>query len=105
MNAKNELLEIIKKHNVTIKCARLYFDGSYTSNYKSENINLKIRYTEEDYNIFLDKIDIEYDEGFGSQELFGIVWFTDGTWLDRGEYNGSEWWNYNIVPPVSDELL
>lgn len=40
----------------------------------------------------------QYDDGYGGQELFGDVVFKDGTWLSRGEYDGSEWWHYNIKP-------
>lgn len=35
---------------------------------------------------------IEYDNGYGSQELYGIIVFKDGSWLERREYDGSEWW-------------
>ena len=46
----------------------------------------------------------EYDNGFGGQELFGTIWYTDGTWADRGEYDGSEWWQNNVCPIVPEEL-
>lgn len=39
-----------------------------------------------------------YDSGYGGQELFGWVVFKDGTWLERGEYDGSEWWAYKEPP-------
>ena len=39
-------------------------------------------------------LDFEYDNGYGSQELFGEIIFKDGSWLERGEYDGSEWWSY-----------
>ena len=38
----------------------------------------------------------DYDEGFGSAEVnktLRIV-FYDGSFLERGEYDGSEWWEY-----------
>lgn len=46
----------------------------------------------------LPTLDFEYNEGYGSQELYGYVVFTDGTWLSRGEYDGSEWWQDNRCP-------
>ena len=52
----------------------------------------------------LDNIDVVYDNGFGSQHLFGYVLFSDNTWLSRGEYDGSEWWDYNY-PPTVEEIL
>ena len=43
---------------------------------------------------------IWYDSCLGSQQLWGTVWLTDGTWLSRGEYDGSEWWRRNVYPPI-----
>ena len=43
-------------------------------------------------------LDFEYDDGYGGQVLFGYIIFKDGTWLSRGEYDGSEWWEYNKTP-------
>lgn len=48
---------------------------------------------------------ILYDNGYGGQELYGVITFTDGTWLSRGEYDGSEWWEYNKLPQWADILL
>lgn len=49
-------------------------------------------------------MDKTYSEGYGSQELFGIITFTDGSWLERSEYDGSEWWSYKSTPLWSDLL-
>ena len=40
--------------------------------------------------------DKEYDRSFGSTEVAEdlIIVFTDGSRLVRGEYDGSEWWEY-----------
>jgi hypothetical protein len=42
-----------------------------------------------------------YDSGFGSAEIDAdlIVVFKDSTWLYRGEYDGSEWWNHTSLVP------
>lgn len=42
--------------------------------------------------------DINYDNGYGGQELFGTIVFKDGTWLERAEYDGSEWWAHRKLP-------
>lgn len=52
----------------------------------------------------LEYLDFEYDDGFGNQELFGIILFKDNTWMERAEYDGSEWWEYKKCPTV-DEIL
>ena len=45
-------------------------------------------------------LDFNYDSGFGGQELFGTVWYLDGTWSDRREYDGTECWDYQVCPPL-----
>lgn len=45
---------------------------------------------------FRDKANFVYDNGYGSQIIAHdlIVYFCDGTFLERAEYDGSEWWEY-----------
>lgn len=45
-----------------------------------------------------------YDSGYGGQELFGCVWMDNGEWITRGEYDGSEWWEYHRVPEIDTKL-
>ena len=52
----------------------------------------------------LEQLDFEYYNSYGGQELFGTIWYTDSTWSTRGEYDGSEWWEYNVVPDIPVEL-
>ena len=52
----------------------------------------------------LDLLDFEYDNGYGTQEVFGVVWFADGTWAERGEYDGSEWWEHHTIPEIPEHL-
>ena len=51
---------------------------------------------------FLDEI--EYDNGYGGQELFGRILTNKNSWLERGEYDGSEWWEYRTIPTKEDVL-
>ena len=46
-----------------------------------------------------------YNSGYGTQCLDGKVVFKDGTWLDRCEYDGSEWWESRVLPkePETEE--
>jgi len=45
-----------------------------------------------------------YDSGYGGQEVFGTIWYVDGTWSDRGEYDGSEWYEYHKCPDIPDNV-
>lgn len=66
-------------------------------------IILKSTRTLEDEEKFLKTLQgIEYDAGYGLQQLFGVVVFKDGSWLSRGEYDGSEWWEHNKCPKEPD---
>ncbi len=94
MNAKEELLDILETNK--IKCVKI--------TYGNQEINLKVDYKEEELSKFLSLLDFNYDDGYGGQMLYGLVWLEDGTWLSRGEYDGSEWWVHNIVPPIPSEL-
>ena len=114
-NAKQELLEHLmhlnKKKNkvISIKCATIkrdrgYWDDDdiYTS---SPAILLKEGYTPAEYEEFLEKLNFEYDNGYGGQILHGIVWLSEeNTWYERGEYDGSEWWAYRVCPQIPDDL-
>lgn len=98
INAKLEFLDCTK--NKIIKCAYIQFidyeDG--------ENFLLTTGYTEDEYNQFLSDIDREYNNGYGGQELDGMIWYEDSTWTTREEFDGSEWWVYRKVPEIPDFL-
>lgn len=51
-------------------------------------------YSFNDFSWFLKQLNFEYYNGYGTMYLDGYVWFTDGTWLERREYDGSEWWHH-----------
>lgn len=41
----------------------------------------------------------EYDPGYGGNEVEGeLVIVGDDWWLERGEYDGSEWWEFTMLP-------
>lgn len=97
-NAKEEFLEHVEGKNVT--CALVKYEYKYG---EFKTFVLKNHYTQLDYDLFLQSLNFVYDDGFGGQELHGYIWYDDGTWSERGEYDGSEWWEYQSVPQVPDE--
>lgn len=106
MNAKEEFLHAIE--NKTVQCADIHIvTGFDYDNYEDITIrySLPVDYTEEEFNKFVHSLDFEYDSGYGGQLLFGNIWFTDGTWCERGEYDGSEWWAYKVRPIIPDYLI
>jgi hypothetical protein len=46
-----------------------------------------------------------YDNGYGSDNWGGWITFTDGTWISRVTYDGSEWWDNKSKPSLSNGIL
>lgn len=43
--------------------------------------------------------DVEYDNGYGGAEVASdLVVVGKDWWLERGEYDGSEWWEFKKIP-------
>lgn len=44
--------------------------------------------------------DTWYNSDFGAQEIATdlVIVLKDGSYFSRGEYDGSEWWEYNTMP-------
>ena len=109
MNAKKEFLDFVGNRSVlcaTVATTEDVWDEN--SGYEGELIRsylLRKGYSHKDFITFVDNLDFEYYDGYGGQELFGTIWFTDGTWATRGEYDGSEWWELHKLPDIDEELL
>ena len=101
-NCKEEFL--LETEDKEILCARLIIESDYLGDEESTFTNLKVGYTHEDYCNFLNAINLNYDSGYGGQSLYGFIWYKDGTWSERGEYDGSEWWEYIACPKIPDAL-
>lgn len=107
-NAKKEFLDHINDRCIggrTVRCAWVQFEYHRDDNDKPIKHVLPVGYTPEDLVLFLEEINQNYDNSYGGQELFGTIWYTDGiTWSERGEYDGSEWWEFREVPDITPEL-
>ena len=51
-------------------------------------------------NEVINKLDFYYDNGYGSKEIEGYIWYTDNSWSERFEYDGAEWWEYKSCPEI-----
>lgn len=94
MNAKQELIEHIADRVVThihIRISDNYYKHSRTIAGSLSDV--------------LPLLDFDYNNGYGGQELFGNIWYADGTWSERGEYDGSEWWEYKKCPDIPDPTM
>ena len=100
MNAREEFINHIGVRKVL--CAQIKHGDDYDDD--SKVFNLTTGWDSEDWSKFLTDLDFEYDCGYGGQNLFGTIWYVDGTWSDRGEYDGSEWWEHRERPQIPEEL-
>lgn len=98
-NAKEEFFECISKHSSPVKCAHIMHEVYWNTSTRRE-VYLPIGATTDQIRQFTNSLDFEYDNGYGSQELYGNIWFEDGAWADRREYDGSEWWEIQIAPII-----
>lgn len=92
-NAKEELVEHIEDRNVEF--IRIAFRKNYNENPLRFEGSLKDT---------AQLLDFFYDAGFGGQELFGFILYSDGTWSEREEYDGSEWWTHMERPTINTQL-
>jgi hypothetical protein len=101
-NAKDEFLRHISNREVL--CAQIQKGDDYGYDNNNPSFNLTTGWIKEDWDSFLSNLDFDYDSGYGAQELFGTIWYVDGTWSDRVEYDGSEWWQHQSCPNIPQEL-
>lgn len=49
---------------------------------------------------------VDYDGGFGSQEVAtDLLVVGENWWLERGEYDGSEYWEYKEIPKEPIDII
>lgn len=95
MNAQAEFLSHIMEAPDVKAVTIMFNERGYSSNPEHIKIfNLREGFTEDDFKKFIEDLDFDYDNGFGTQYLFGKIWYTDGTWSERYEYDGSESWTH-----------
>lgn len=88
-NLRNETIEILENYGKTPNDIRwigtngkLYFDGPGIP----------------------DAFDREYNDSYGDQLVNPFLLIVgDDWWLERHEYDGSEWWEFKTLPKKPDE--
>ncbi len=100
MNAREELLKNVRNLNA-VKC----IDISYCAyGGESRDLSLVVGFDEKEAEEFLDSMEFEYDDEYGTQELYGTIWMKDGSWYEHWEYDGSEGWEYKASPEIPKNL-
>jgi hypothetical protein len=53
---------------------------------------------------FCSKANFRYDAGFGGNEIpMDLIVVGKDFWLERHEYDGSEWWEFKAMPTEPEE--
>ena len=94
INAKKEIIEHIGGRGVEL--IRIVFGHSYRPKGQL--------FINGSLDEVIERLDFEYNDGYGGQELFGYIWYKDGTWSHRGEYDGSEWWEHMERPDLEIKI-
>ena len=103
MNTKEEFIEHIAEKEVT--CSVILYSSSIFSPEKRMVLYLRTNHTKEEYDLFIASLDFTYYSGYGAQELFGTIWYTDGSYSERDECDGLEWWEHRTAPVIPKECL
>lgn len=111
-NARDEFIAHAMPSDMPrIKCALLSDcddwvrdDKGFYDEVAGKTYPLPVNYTKEQLADFLGLLNFEYDAGYGGQELYGTIWYENGTYSQRGEYDGSEWWEHCKCPEIPAEL-
>lgn len=58
-----------------------------------------------DWETFKILANVEYDSGFGSPDVAtDLIVAGDDWWIERHEYDGSEWWEFKKLPKKPSEF-
>lgn len=97
MNCKEEFLKEIE--NKEVLCVYIQ-EGCFYNKEKAKWI-LPVNYSLEEFEQFLNSLsNCDY-----AYYLFGFIWYKDGTWSERREYDGGGWWEYKKCPTIFDEVF
>ena len=89
MNLLNETRDILLSNNKTFD--DVIFIGDRTTHTKMTVKDL------------LEHANVEYNGGYGIEEInTKLILVGKDFWLERHEYDGSEWWEYKSMPNVND---
>lgn len=90
INFLEETTAILEQHN------KSWSDVCFI---RTEEVQVK------DIENFKKSMDFEYDNGFGSEKIpMDLILVGKNWWIERHEYDGSEWWEYKSLPSKSSKI-
>lgn len=103
MNAKEELKNHLSSVAKDVIAIEIYLE-EYV--YRDDDADLSaLRTVGTKFEDVADWLDFNYDTGYGIQQIFGTVWYSDGSWCERREYDGAEWWQHARTPEMPEDIV
>ena len=94
-NLLKETLEILRDNEKSEKDVISVIGFAYEA-----GVPHKIKFSFDD---FKKLSDFSYDNGFGSATIrMDLKILGENWWLERAEYDGSEWWEFKTAPKLED---
>ena len=93
MNALEELIKECERYWKSLEDIDYWWVGWEEKNqciFDSNSIEIMKKFLQDKYS--------NYDSWYWWQVLYGEIVFKDKTWLERWEYDWSEWWEYKKCP-------
>lgn len=103
-NAKAEFIKEVEGKAVLCADITYEFYDKEQKKFIEKEHHLPYAHSPAAYNTFLQSLDFVYNAGFGGQELYGIIWYADGTWSERYSYDGEEEWRHCHIPVIPEYL-
>lgn len=102
-NLKEETLKVLNKEGYSM--SDIAWAAIEYRNIKPKRFVLPPNTNEETKISFIDTLNFLYNDGFGCQLVYGNIVLKDNSWLERAEYDGSEWWAYKTAPVWNESLI
>lgn len=93
LNVKTEILEHIGDKEVE------FIRVAYRKSYGDDLVKVAGQLQD-----ILPLLDFEYDNDYGGKRMDGYIWYTDGSWSSREDYDGKGWWRHQVRPPFDCTL-
>lgn len=88
-NLLRETISILEGHGIKETDVRWVGNSSYWSTWEN----------------FKEHADEDYDSGFGAAHVAqDLIIAGDDWWMTRGEYDGSEWWDFHRKPQLPENF-
>jgi hypothetical protein len=98
-NARNEFLTHVEDRRVI---------AAYIMPDDRCAITLQLHHSQEDYDIFLNRLaEYNYEFDQNTPKLSGVIWYDNNTYSDRihSVKDWDEWWEYRIPPEIPVECF